>query len=65
MNATKFLELIGKLSPEVIDLIVKVVRAIGASKDPQRTAKAALARALEEQARLKGFDQTMRLRRPH
>ena len=51
-------KLILTLAPEVIALIVRLVREIAKSTDP----KAAAARALEEAARGRSFDEALRKR---
>ena len=51
-------KLISALAPEVIALLVRLVREVAKSKDPKATAK----RSLEEAARVRAFDEAMRKR---
>ena len=50
--------ILSALAPEVVPVIVKLVKAISVSNDP----KDAATRALAEATRIKGFDEALRLR---
>jgi len=50
--------IIATLTPEVVPLITKIVKAIAINKDP----KDAALRALAEATRIKGFDEALRAR---
>jgi hypothetical protein len=50
--------ILSALAPEVVPVIVKLVKAISKSPDP----KDAALRALGEATRIKGFDEALRLR---